>query len=194
MASTRNKRNSGQIERDRRDIAGFYLRGWLQIEICKYINADKARPYTLSKQQISYDLGKIQEQWRDSALMDLNEAKLRELARIDQLERTYWTAWEKSCDPESTLRQEGVPSSNEDKPEPIPIKIVQTKSSSNGNPAFLRGVQDCIKMRIELLGLDAPIKHDVRNYDLDMSKLTDEQLRRVAAGEDPFSVVDGQAQ
>jgi hypothetical protein len=34
------------------------------------------------------------------------QAKLRELARIDQLEREYWEAWKRSCqDRERTMQE-----------------------------------------------------------------------------------------
>jgi len=193
MTVGQRKRNRAEREFDRREMAALYLRGMTQQEIADHVNTDKKRKYTLSQQQVSYDLLKIQEHWREATVMDLTEAKTIELARIDALEREYWAAWEKSCGPERTTRQEGVPIRGLDgklKEEPQIIKIIQSSRASSGNSAFLRGVQECIKMRITLLGLDAPIKHDVRNFDLDMSKLTDEQLRRVAAGEDPIDIAD----
>ncbi len=48
----------------------------------------------LSRQQISYNLKIIHGEWRDIPDPALRELRNRELARIDNLERTYWEAWE----------------------------------------------------------------------------------------------------
>ena len=48
------------------------------------------------------DLKIIQKAWADSAIFDYNEAVGRELARIDNLERVYWEAWDKSKEPAVT--------------------------------------------------------------------------------------------
>ena len=63
------------------------------------------------------------------------------------------------------------------------------KEQRDGNPAFLQGVLNCIDRRCKLLGIDAPTRTDNRNYDIDLSKLSDEQLDRVAAGEDVMKVI-----
>ncbi len=117
------KRNKEQQARDRAEIARLYLSGTLQVNIAAEIG--------VSQQQISYDLKIIRQQWLDSALRDFDEARSRELAKIDNLEITYWQAWQ---------RVEG-----------------QTRVGPQlGDLRFLQGVQWCIDRRCKLLGLDAP--------------------------------------
>ena len=106
---------------------------------------------------ISYDLKKIQETWRESALIDIDEAKARELAKVDRLEREYWDAWERSCEDAETIRQEGRPPEEGEKGKPE--KVVKTSKGQAGDPRFLAGVQWCIERRCKIIGVDAPTEH-----------------------------------
>ena len=148
------KRNTAQIDHDRREIARYYLRGRTQKEIANIINGDPERDYTLTRQMISYDLGKIREAWRESSLVDMNEAKQRELQKIDMLELEYWQAWEDSCENEETVRQEGAPTDGGIKTE----KITKTVKGKTGDPRYLQGVERCIQQRIKIIGIEAPTK------------------------------------
>jgi len=58
-------------------------------------------------------------------------------------------------------------------------------NGSPGNPAYLSGVQWCINKRCQILGFEAASRH----INIDMSKLNDGQLQRLASGEDLYSVV-----
>jgi len=142
------KRTAIQVERDRREIADLYLQGWTQQRIVDHINADVERAYQLTRQMISYDLKKLQEAWRKSSLIDIDEAKAQALAKVDRLEREYWAAWERSCEGVEILRQEG----SGDKPS----RVVKTKKEQTGDPRFLAGVQWCIERRCKIIGVDAP--------------------------------------
>lgn len=106
----------------------------------------------MTQEMVSYDLRAIQVEWRDVPKQELNELKVKELARIDILERTYWQAWERSLEPRESTNE--VDDGDR-------IKISKRTTPSNGNPAFLKGVMDCIDRRCKLLGLDAPIKSEV---------------------------------
>ncbi len=76
-----------------------------------------------------------------SSIVNINEAKAKELARVDHLEREYWEAWERSVGEHRT-------------------KTLKTEEI-NGDPRYLSGIQWCINKRCELLGLDAPSKTDI---------------------------------
>ena len=66
-----------------------------------------------------------------------------------------------------------------------PDKVVKTAKGQAGDSRFLQGIQWCINKRSELLGLDAPEKHDITSggkrlgeatqavYDRAFSKLVD---------------------
>ena len=148
------KRTAIQIERDRRDIADLYLQGWTQHRIAEKLTGKDGREYVISRAMVAYDLGKIENAWRTSALIDLNDARARELAKVDHLERVYWDAWLRSCEDAETLRQEG---SGE-----APSKIVKTSRGQAGDPRFLTGVQWCIERRCKIIGVDAPSKSELR--------------------------------
>lgn len=153
------RRTKFEIERDRAEIARLYLRGWTQSAIGEKLD--------LSQQQISYDLGKIRAVWRESSLIDMNEAKARELASIDELERTYWQAWAKSCESTSTKTTKVSGAATQDAKTSKPSRAETTKreQSQNGNPAFLAGVERCIGLRIKIIGLEAPKRTELSGTD-----------------------------
>jgi hypothetical protein len=126
-------------------MADLYLQGWLQVDIAQELG--------INQSTVSRDLKALHKEWLHSALLDYDEAKAQELAKIDRLEREYWRAWERSCEDAETIRQEGPPAG--------PEKLVTTAKGQAGDPRFLTGVQWCIEKRCKVLGLDAPSKLDV---------------------------------
>jgi hypothetical protein len=142
------KRSEYQRESDLVEINRLYLRGDTQMSI--------AEKLALSQSQISRDLATIQRRWRESSIVDLNEAKQRELARIDELEREYWQAWQASRGEQqrSTASKTGE------------VNRAQiTKYESAGDPRFLQGVQWCVEQRCKILGLLAAVKNEVSGQD-----------------------------
>src|SRR6516164_10438951 len=87
-------------EHDLRETAALYLRGLTQHEIAQRLK--------VSRQQIGYDLKVLQRRWQESALADFNAKKAAELARVDELERTYWEAWARSCQAREITTQERI--------------------------------------------------------------------------------------
>src|SRR5260370_35991051 len=69
-------------ERDLRETAALYLRGLTHQEIAQRLK--------VSRQQIGYDLKVLQKRWQESTMADFNAKQAAELARADELERTYW--------------------------------------------------------------------------------------------------------
>lgn len=125
----------------RSEIARFYLQGITQIEMAERLG--------INKNTVTADLKIIQARWRESALVDINEARQIEMARIDQLEREYWRAWENSLRDKITAytnNQRG----NSGK-----------KEQQFGDPRYLQGVQWCIEKRCKILGIDAPDKIEI---------------------------------
>lgn len=131
------KRTPIQRERDLEITAALYLTGKRQAEIAAQLGVDQT--------QISYDLKVIQKRWRESMLVNINEAKHKELARIDELERTYWQAWRRSCEEKTKTRSgrtaEGIATASVEKDQML------------GNPSYLAGVQWCIEQRCKIFGL-----------------------------------------
>lgn len=138
-----NKRNATQIANNRREIVRLYLRERLtQAEIGARLG--------MSREMVSYDLRAMQREWLKAGFMDLTAHKARELAKIDELELTYWAAWERSTGAReiSTTGKTATGAAH------AQIR----KETREGNPAFLAGVQWCIERRCKLLGMDAPTR------------------------------------
>jgi arginine repressor len=163
---------SGRRER----VAELYLRQKTQMEIAAELDVDQAT--------VSRDLKELQRIWRESAVMALDEVKARELAKIDALEREYWDAWELSKSAKENTLTEKV-----DDGDGTRFKAQVSKTAQTGDARYLSGVQWCIERRCKLLGLDAAQKVDAITRNLDLTKLSDEQLTRLANGDDPIAVL-----
>ena len=129
-------------EHDLRETAALYLRGLTQLEIAQRLN--------VSRQQIAYDLKVLQRRWQESGLADYGARKASALAKVDELERTYWEAWERSCQPREVSTQEKV-QGGAGRAEGGRLKAGVRREKRDGNPEFLRGVERCIDMRCSLL-------------------------------------------
>ena len=127
------------------EISHLYLQGITQAEIGHRLG--------VTQPQISYDLKVLRKRWLQSSVVNINEAKARELARVDHLECEYWEAWEKSKNPVKTKGRKKVDGET--------IETTVQAETGTGDPRYLSGVQWCINKRCELLGLDAPSKHEI---------------------------------
>ena len=142
------KRTAFEREAQLVEIKDAYLRGDTQMSI--------AQRFGLSQPQISRDLATIQRRWRESSIVDIYEAKQRELEHIDVLEREYWQAWEASKGEQSrsTASKTGDVS-----------RAQVVKYESAGDPRFLAGVQWCVEQRCKILGLLAAVKSELTGKD-----------------------------
>ena len=149
------KRTKLEIKRDRVRIAELYIKGVYQSVIAAELG--------LSQVQISYDLKKIQAEWVKNTTLDLDHFKGKEIAKIDQVERTAWEGYTRSLEKfKSTIttgrditedKETGkVTAGNKD-------QVVKVEER-NGDPRFLDVVMKCIERRCKLMGLDAPDKHE----------------------------------
>jgi hypothetical protein len=136
-----------------------------------------AERLTISHVTVCRDIKTLHQVWLKSSLVDYDEAKGKELAKVDKLEYEYWVAWERSCEDAETVRQEGI-KKNEGDTKVIPDKIVKTAKGQAGDPRFLAGVQWCINKRCEILGLDAPEKRDIMSGGKSLFEI--EEWKRVA--------------
>lgn len=162
---TKHKRSKAQRESDLQVIARMYLRGIPQHEMVSELAG--IRPYTITRQQVSYDLKTIHARWLESSLVDFGTAKAKELAAIDDLERTYWQAWEESRQQRRTTTTKkllGQPESEYGDRQKVVLERSVKRERSVGNPAFLSGVQWCISKRCEIFGFDAPKKIEITDW------------------------------
>lgn len=167
---TANTRRPEQRTSDREQTRQRYLRGETQAAI--------AADLGVTRQQVAYDLALLREAWRKAGIRDFDQAKAIELAKLDELERTYWEAWEDSRSEQQIATQSQDDSGKK--------HVSLRKTQQAGNPAFLQGVMSCIDRRCKILGLDAPTRIDFR---IEWDALTDEQLERIRDGGDPRRVL-----
>ena len=158
-------RSKSEIERDRRKIARLYLEGKIQGEIAEALN--------ISQATVSRDLTFLQKEWTVARINDIDERKRIELAKLDNLELTYWEGWKRSQEAIKVETQKIQGSAKpqkegEEKRDSTPEKLekINRVETQVGDPRFLAGVQDCIKQRRELLGMDASKKVEVKIDDL----------------------------
>lgn len=155
------KRTATQQERDRRQIARLYLQGMYQTDIADRLG--------LSQPTVSRDIQVLIDEWRVERVYDINEAKARELAKVDNLELEYWEAWHRSQQnaEKEIKKQRAVPGKKDkgskDAPAPSVLSqdIQKIIEGQTGDPRFLAGIQWCIERRCLILGVDAPKKSEI---------------------------------
>lgn len=158
----RKNKKEGVLER-RAIVSKLYLQGWYQVDIAAEVG--------VTQQQVSADLKVLRSQWLESSLRDFDEARDQELFKIDNLEREYWSAWEKSKQDykkKMTKVKGGIK-------DPNYVEKTESEVIIFGDKRFLDGVQWCITKRCEILGLNAPIKKEVVKKEL---PTTEEDLRK----------------
>jgi hypothetical protein len=125
--------------------------------------------------------------------MDFNDAKARELAKIDQLEREYYAAWHRSCEDAETTKQKKrgkVEKRKDDDGQFVaeqPAEMTRILKGQAGDPRYLQGVERCIEKRCKIMGIESPTRHQVSK--IDISTLTTAQLERLAKGEDIVAIL-----
>ena len=143
----RNAQERFRILERRQRVAGMYLQGMSQWEI--------GRQLGVTQQCIAKDVHALEKEWLASAVVAINAAKAKELARIDRLERVAWRAWRRSCrrKERATTRLEKKVDEDAQKAKTVTSKAVELR---DGNPEYLKRVEWCISKRCELLKLNPP--------------------------------------
>jgi len=134
-----------QVQQRRTAVARLYLQQRTQAEISQTVG--------VSQGTVSRDLRAIQAEWQRQRLDDFAQAKFRELARVDQLEREYWQAWERSCQDRRQTLQEKTTAPTGDR-----LKAGTRSEGRDGNPEFLRGIERCVELRCKITGAFAALK------------------------------------
>jgi hypothetical protein len=143
----RNSQERFRILERRKRVAGMYLRGMSQWEI--------GRQLGVTQQCIAKDIHALEKEWLASAVVAIDAAKAKELARIDRLERIAWRAWRRSCQRKerATTRMERKLDEDAQKAKTVTSKATELR---DGNPEYLKRVEWCISKRCELLKLNPP--------------------------------------
>ncbi|MHC4748349.1 MAG: hypothetical protein ACYTFW_00610 [Planctomycetota bacterium] len=178
------QRAPGQRYKDRIDIARLYVQGYSQTYIAHWMSEN--RKYTLSQQTISKDIKAVLQEWRDQYLPEIDEMKAAELARIDALIQEAWQGWYKSKEVKETSETEHTEQHTKSG-ETSSIKPIYEESKSklkqenrDGDYRFLQMIDKCIERRCKILGLEAPSRHEIRDWRKEAEK----------AGFDPAEVFE----
>lgn len=136
----------------RERVARLYLEGKTQTEI--------AGELKVSQPTVSEDLAWVRGEWKKSAEFAFGDRVAEELARLDEVEREAWQAWERSkkkLKRVSTKTVKNVPEASKD-PAVEREEETSVEEGRDGDPRHLNVVMDCIDKRCKILGLDAPLK------------------------------------
>jgi hypothetical protein len=163
------RRTTEQREVDLVKLAHGYLRGVLQ--------KDMAVEFGVSGVQIHDDIKELHKRWRESQIINFNEAKVIELAKIDAIEQEAWAAWRRTIGKMKKYKHaEGEKGKSKE-------RVMWHEA---GDPRFLTVMQTCVDKRCAILGLDAPKKiaptdpTGERPYRVAVRELSDEQLKIVS--------------
>ena len=118
-------------------VVKLYLSNMSQWEIAVQLGVNQGT--------VSRDLAAIQQDWIRSAQSDLDARRLKELAKIDELERQAWEAWEASKKTKETTLTEKMSGSGDGR-----LRASVTREQRDGNSAYLQNIQWCINKRCEL--------------------------------------------
>lgn len=143
MGKPTKKKKVSMAERQAK-VCELYLQGRYQHEIALILN--------VSTKTVSRDLKEAEERWLTEAATSVEQRRATEVAKLNDLERTYHRAWLRSL----RIKEECIESQTE-KVAGVETKSEKRRARSEGNPAFLAGRERCIMHRCKLLGLDREV-------------------------------------
>lgn len=120
---------------------------------------------TYSLSTVKKDVEALLKQWREERSFDLEQLLSAELARIDEIIREAWEAWEKSKEDyeETRQKQKGVPTQGGEISTAYIEKTINEQRNC-GDPRYLTIIDSQLKERRKLLGLYAAEKKDVNVF------------------------------
>jgi hypothetical protein len=164
------KRTPEQVLRDRAETAKLYIQGWPQHEIAAKVG--------VTREQITYDLARIREEWVRQAQASMGELVARELAKLDRIEAEAWAAWERSRRNRERKRTKKTTGARDQ------LEAAVESEERDGDPRWLAEVRECVAQRCKLLGINAPEQHQHTGKDGGPIEITtepsdDERLQRL---------------
>jgi hypothetical protein len=159
-------------------VASLYIRGKSQVEIAADVG--------VSQSTVCNDLNEVRRLWKASAMVDFDAKKEEQLAKIDEVEKKAWEAWERSCEDAEVRhrRREFIRVEVKSKSgrktkgrgkvggahKMVPVKGVSefTARGQVGDPRFLDQVMRCVETRVRILGLAAVEEKKPKGLDWDL--------------------------
>lgn len=186
------KRERWERDRDLREIARLYVRGYKRTEITEIINKQYPPEKQLTHRTIEVDLQQLLQEWRADAVREIAEKHAEQLGKLQEVEKELWLAWEKSKEIREVIITEAVGGGGGKQSEGAPIgrrhRVQTRREQAIGDPRYLEGVMKVIEQRSKLLGLNQPEKLEItaikemRNEELEeLIRTTSEAITVLAA-------------
>lgn len=158
------------------EVWRLHCQGYKQTEIAKRLG--------ISQPAVSRYLSKVEEWYQ--LFSDQNKVerhRARQVAELALIRREAWEAWEKSKVDGKTLTQEKSGSVNPDDGGGGSVsrsKLSTRVKSREGDTRYLDIVLRALSREAALLGVDAPVRHDVKiRAAVDVENMTDEELQAI---------------
>jgi hypothetical protein len=148
-------RSRFQIDMDRVKIIQMMRRGMTTSQI-----AEKMK---VPINQVRYDYQQAMKRVRKDHVKDVKSLVALKLAEYSELKREAWEAWERSKEDAKIHVEEesenGLGTRN---------KTMDRSEGQVGDNSFLKTVASCLQAERELLGLNAPKKHNVKSENVNL--------------------------
>jgi hypothetical protein len=172
------KRTAAQRSADLRYAEHHHLRGRTHARIAEMLS--KERGYSISRQQVAYDLKGLEQEWMAEAEELVGLGRARALKSLAMQEEAAWDGWDTSRrlpDVLAVLASPAHPS----------LRRKDANASFAGDPAFLKRVMEIHDRRTRLLGLEVPVAMTIQNSTVDsrsgdLDALTDEETDALLQG------------
>ena len=159
-----NKRTAEQREIDILFCTRLFLQNVPYREMAKLLNehnADRGFDYTISFQQIAWDMKELMQEWRDENKSNIDASVTKDLLKLEVIERECWQEWHKSK--EDFVRTEIYDGKvSEGSREVTGGKVGRLVQETKGGDAkYFDTALKAMERRARLLGYDTPTKMDV---------------------------------
>jgi 2',3'-cyclic-nucleotide 2'-phosphodiesterase (5'-nucleotidase family) len=128
-------------------------------------------------QAVEKMIKQAEQEYIDVHKSEVERIKAETGASLDFVRREAASAWETSQDLLRVIKKK------EDQ------TVEQILKAQTGDSSYLKLIKDASIEKAKLYGAVAPKKHEVLGKNIDLGKLSDEQLQRIANGEDPVMVL-----
>lgn len=158
------KRTEEQREHDLALTAALYLHSVPTDEIAMVIS-EQYGDFDLTPRTIRNDLQELRKRWIEAQLVNFDEAKARELTKLDELEHQLYKGWERSMTEYTSQETENstgdVPVGGTEFKTLTSTKIKNKIEQRDGAVVFLQEIRKVIDQRCKILGLYEPEKFAV---------------------------------
>jgi len=159
-------RNKMQRMFDMTALSSMYLRGMRQVDMAKELK--------VSVSTVERDLSKLRAQWEDASVYNFHSAKSEQLAKIDEIERAAWAAYEAS-------RSERRKVTHFDE-QVNPRTVTQRDDAGAGDAKWLDKISWCVEQRCKIMGFHAPKEVAMTHSKIErpLKELSKEELMMIA--------------